>query len=78
MTVRTVVQTIGSTWVQLSDGTQTKTLQVLNGLVIMVDADEAPPANTKGHIVNTWMTITPPTKAWVKANAGGFANIAVS
>ena len=46
MAVKTQVQTIGPAWVQLSDGTQTKTLQVLSGVVIVVDADEAPPANT--------------------------------
>lgn len=78
MAVKTVVQTIGSAWVQLSDGTQTKTLQVLSGAVIVVDADEAPPVNTKGHVMREWMTITPPTKAWVRATAGDSAIIAVS
>lgn len=78
MAVKTQVQTIGSAWVQLSDGTQTKTLQVLNGAAIVVDADEAPPANTKGHVVREWMTITPPTKAWARATAGDSALIAVS
>lgn len=78
MAVKTQVQTIGPAWVQLSDGTQTNTLQVLSGVVIVVDADEAPPANTQGHVVSDWITITPPTKAWTRATAGDSALIAVS
>lgn len=80
MTVKTKPQTIGSAWVQISDGTQTKSLQVTSGAVIVVDADSTPPDNAAGHVVEakTWLTITPPTQAWVRATSGDVAIIAVS
>jgi acyl dehydratase len=78
MTVKTVVQTIGSAYVQISDGTQTKALQVLGGVVSMVDADSQPPSNANGHLISKWITITPPTQAWVAASSGDTARIAVS
>lgn len=78
MALKTAVQTIGAAWVQLSDGTQSKTLQVLSGVIVLVDADESPSANARGHVVHDWMTITAPTQAWARSTASDSAIIAIS
>lgn len=76
--VSTQAMTITGEWVQLTDGTQTKSLQVLSGVIMLVDADSQPTQETKGHVLAAWVKITPPTKAWVRATAGDSAFIAVS
>ncbi|OIX96230.1 hypothetical protein BFS14_01835 [Serratia fonticola] len=78
MTVKTQPQTLGGTYVQITDGTQTKTVQVLRGVMSLVDADSQPPVNATGHQINKWITITPPTQAWGAACSGGDALIIVS
>ena len=67
MANRTVGQTITTTWVQLSNGAETKTVQVTSGIVLLADADEAPTTTTNAHVVTGWLTITAPTKAWVRS-----------
>ena len=67
MANRTVEQAIGRSWIQISDGTQTKTIQVANGVILLADADESPTPRAPGHIITDWITVTPPTKAWVRA-----------
>lgn len=79
MTVNTSQNTIGSNWFQVTDGTQTKTIQVLGGaVVILVDADEQPPLGTRGHTVSGYMTITPPTKAWISTNTNYTAQVVIT
>lgn len=59
--------TITTSWQQVTDGTLDKTLQVLSGVIQMVDADTAPSASAVGHVISGWVSITAPTKAWVRA-----------
>lgn len=74
----TQIVTVGQVWTQLTDGTQDKTVQVLSGVILMVDSDSAPAPEAQGHIVSGWMTITAPTKAWVRVTAGYEAEVAIS
>lgn len=78
MANRTVGQTITTTWVQISNGAEAKTVQVVSGVILLVDADEAPAATAIGHSIAGWVTITAPTKAWVRASAAESANIIIS
>ncbi|MBL5924968.1 hypothetical protein [Enterobacter asburiae] len=69
---------ISSTWQQISDGTQTKSVQVLSGVIQMVDSDSAPSTSSAGHVISGWISVTPPTKAWVRATGSQSASVAVS
>ncbi|WP_314421837.1 hypothetical protein [Pseudescherichia vulneris] len=62
-------------WVQITDGTQNKTFQVISGTVIMRDQDAIPEAGAPGHQVTGWMTISQPTKCWVRAS--GSTNVTI-
>ncbi|QZN97789.1 hypothetical protein [Symbiopectobacterium purcellii] len=75
-------QTVGTDWIQISDGTKIVTLQMLNdGWAFLFDSPTKPAANAMGHMVEDFMTITPPTVAWVRAiggTGGTSVDIAVS
>lgn len=71
MTIKTQMLTVGAGWVQVTDGTQTKTIQVLKGAVRLADADTNPGTGFwEGHVISdlddNWATITPPTIAWIR------------
>lgn len=70
--------TITSDWTQLSDGTQTKFLELRTGSIILHDADTKPAPNAPGHFITGSITISPPTKAWVKVSSGTSAVIIIS
>ncbi|MBF2748266.1 hypothetical protein ISN41_09165 [Enterobacter bugandensis] len=76
MTTETLI--ISRTWQQISDGTQTKSVQVLSGVIQMVDSDTAPSTSAAGHVISDWVSVTPPTKAWVRATGSQSASVAVS
>ncbi|MGP2520473.1 hypothetical protein ACTUSX_11370 [Pantoea ananatis] len=85
MTVKTQMFNVGSDWIQVTDGTQTKSLQVHRGSIRLADADSNPGASFwMGHMVNesknTWVTITPPTIAWMRVASadGATAEVSVS
>lgn len=69
-------------WIQVTDGTQTKSIQMLDdGWAFLFDSPTKPAANAMGHMVEDFMTITPPTVAWVRAiggTGGTSVDIAVS
>lgn len=67
----TVKKVLNSTdWVRIADGTETKSLQVSKGNVLMAITDTAvaPGANADSHNLYQGMffTITPPSIVWVK------------
>lgn len=69
-------------WLQITYGTQSKTIQMLDdGWAFLFDSPTKPASNLTGHMVEDFMTITPPTVAWVRAiggTGGGSVDIAVS
>lgn len=85
MAVNTQMLTVGSTWVQVTDGTQNKTIQVLAGAVRLADATTSPGVGFwQGHVLTdndeNWVTITPPTIAWIRtaSNDGDSAEVSIS
>lgn len=67
----TQTYTIGSDWVQVSDGSSTRTLQVLDSeWCFLFESDTKPDANATGHIINDFMTITAPSVVWLRAMGG--------
>ncbi|MDR7940382.1 hypothetical protein RIU82_10570 [Enterobacter soli] len=76
MTTETLI--ISKTWQQISDGTQTKSVQVLSGVIQMVDSDTAPSTSAAGHVISSWVSVTPPTKAWVRATGTQYTRLAIS
>ncbi|HDR2753911.1 TPA: hypothetical protein QCJ76_002514 [Enterobacter asburiae] len=76
MTTQTLAVT--TTWQQISDGTQTKSLQVLSGFIQMVDSDTAPSTSAAGHVISDWVNVTPPTKAWIRSAVAGSARVVIS
>lgn len=58
-----------SQWTQITDGTQSKSFQVISGTVLMRDDQSQPAANAPGHTVTGWMTISPPTKCWLRSSS---------
>ncbi|MDM3077778.1 hypothetical protein [Citrobacter sp. Cf138] len=76
MTTQTL--TVTTAWQQISDGTQTKSVQVLSGVIQMVDSDSAPSTSAAGHVISGWVSVTPPTKSWVRATGSQSASVAVS
>lgn len=69
MTVRTRTLKI-TDWTQVSDGTETVSLQILSsGEVTIVDADTMPAADVRGRIYSAGkdILITPPTVAWIRS-----------
>ncbi len=60
---------LNSEWTQITDGTQSKSIQVISGTVIMRDQETKPDATATGHQVTGWMHITPPTRCWVRSSS---------
>ena len=84
MAVNTIMLSVGSEWLQITDGTQSKTIQVLSGAVRLADASTNPGSGFwKGHILTdndeNWATITPPTIAWIRtaSNDGDSAEVTI-
>lgn len=69
MSAETKSMALNKNWISLTDGTQTATLQVSLDAVRVVSSDVQPGADDEGFILmpDLW-TITPPTKAWVRAH----------
>lgn len=85
MTVNTQTLTVGPTWIQVTDGTQSKTVQVHSGAVRLADATTNPGVGFwLGHILtdndDNWATITPPTIAWIRtaSSDGESAEVTIS
>lgn len=85
MAVNTIMLSVGSEWLQITDGTQSKTIQVLSGAVRLADASTNPGIGFwQGHILTdndeNWATITPPTIAWIRtaSNDGDSAEVTIS
>ncbi|EKN6106415.1 hypothetical protein DVQ18_20815 [Yersinia enterocolitica] len=78
----TQLLSVSTDWTQVTDGTQTKSIQMLNdGWAFLFDSPIKPAANATGHMVEDFMIITPPTVAWVRAiggTGGSSVDIAVS
>lgn len=70
--------TITSDWTPITDGNQTKFLELRTGTLLLHDADTKPASNAPGHNITGSVTISPPTKAWVKVSSGSSATIIIS
>lgn len=67
----TQILTVGSDWVQVSDGASTHTIQVMNNdWCYLFESDTKPDANATGHIIDDFITITAPTITWARAMGG--------
>lgn len=62
--------TLTPEWVQITDGTQEATVQVLGGIMYLRDSPDEPGATLQGHVIRDWVSISPPQKAWVRAPWG--------
>ncbi|PWI77050.1 hypothetical protein DEO48_26435 [Enterobacter sp. CGMCC 5087] len=59
---------IKTSWVSLTDGTQTATLQVFHDSIRVVSSASEPAADDAGFILEPGLwKITPPTAAWIRA-----------
>ncbi|PWI77049.1 hypothetical protein DEO48_26440 [Enterobacter sp. CGMCC 5087] len=59
---------INTSWVSLTDGTQTATLQVFHDSIRVVSSAAEPAADDTGFILEPGLwKITPPTAAWIRA-----------
>ncbi|WP_143344709.1 hypothetical protein [Enterobacter sp. 18A13] len=70
--------TLTTQWQQISDGTETKSVQVLSGAIHLFDSDTKPSSSDYGHVISGWVSVTPPTKAWVRAAGSQHAILAIS
>lgn len=68
MSLNTTAFTLSSEWVQITDGTETKSIQVKSGVIEVVDSDVNPPDDAEGMLLTGLNTITPPTVAWCRAH----------
>lgn len=72
--------TLTSTYQQLTNGTQTLQFQVIKGFVEITDSQAQPAADMagfRGSIEDKIITVTPPTRAWIRANSGATADIVI-
>ncbi|KFK95034.1 MULTISPECIES: hypothetical protein [unclassified Serratia (in: enterobacteria)] len=74
----TRVLDLTAAWVKVTDGTNTVTVQVKSGLVRLVDSPTAPAVDAQGHVVDDWVTITPPTVGWIKSESAASTAAVVS
>lgn len=62
---------LSKAWTQISTGSETYTLSVTQGAVVLCDSDTQPAANATGHLAQQygapWM-VTPPSIVWARAN----------
>lgn len=80
MTTNTL--TITSDWLQVSDGSEDKVLQVLQGAVFLAEADDKPEPNAKGYLVRAnalhdFATLTTPGVVWCRAAVFDAAEIVI-
>lgn len=70
---------LSSGWIQLTDGTQQASIQVISGAIYLRDSSSKPEANAKGHYLKTlkWIGATAPQKIWVRP-AGNAALVIVT
>ena len=69
-----------STYQQIANGAQTVQFQVLRGFVEIAETQSQPAADYagfRGSIEDKIITITPPTRAWIRANSGATADIKI-
>lgn len=68
-----------SDWVQITDGTQQASIQVIGGQAYARDSAQKPSNKTKGHHLNTreWLGATSPQVIWMRP-AGKSAFIVVT
>lgn len=69
---------IGQKWQKITDGSETRFLEVYSGQIILNDSDQEPGADALGHKVQGSMTIYPPTVAWVRVSSGQAAIAIIS
>lgn len=65
MTTKSV--TLTADWVQVTDGEQTCLIQILDRTAMICDSSEQPVLDAPAHIVSGFVTVTPPTVAWMRA-----------
>lgn len=69
---------IGQSWQKITDGTETRFLEIYSGSVILNDSETDPGIDALGHKVQGSMTIYPPTVAWVRVSSGQAAVAIIS
>lgn len=70
-------------WVQVSDGVNHSSFQIVHGTVELFDSPTMPTSTDKGHILKCCINgglylITPPTIAWVRAFTDKIVDVIVS
>jgi len=68
-----------SDWVQITDGSQQASIQVIDGQAYLRDSAQKPAKGTKGHHLNTreWLGATTPQIIWMRP-AGNGAHVVVT
>lgn len=74
----TAVVQLSRAWTQITTGTETKTVSVADGSLVLFDSATAPATDAVGHdIVVNMFVITPPSSIWARS-AGTTTKIVVS
>lgn len=60
-------QTLVPAWSQITTGTETVLIQILDRTAMICDSDAQPLPDAPAHIVSGFITVTPPTVAWMRA-----------
>ncbi|WP_139295520.1 hypothetical protein [Enterobacter asburiae] len=77
--IKTEEITVSNSWLQITNGTNEKTIQLLRGPKLrMVCADEEPPADMMGHEMPSWFSVSPPDKAWIKVAGAREAYVVIT
>ncbi len=77
MSLYTDAIVVSRAWLQITNGSETKSIQVKSGVIEVVDSDTTPPDDAEGMILSGLITITPPTVAWCRATTQGNARLIV-
>lgn len=63
----TLSQTLVAAWSQITTGTETLLIQNFDRTAMICDSDVQPLPDAPAHIVSGFITVTPPTVAWMRA-----------
>ena len=72
-------ETLTTEWKQVTDGTQSVSIQVISGTAWFRDSPTKPANNVQGHQVPSprWLGVTPPQQMWGRSS-GGEAKIIIT
>ncbi|EPC4838318.1 hypothetical protein Q1B87_003154 [Salmonella enterica] len=64
----TTAKTVGRDWLQITDGTQTKVIQITGSADVCDSPTKPDEEQASLSFSNTELTITPPTALWIRAS----------